>query len=469
MERYDLVLRGGRVIDPESGLDAQRDVGISGGRIRAVEEIWGSGLRGDDEIDVTGLVVAPGFIDLHSHGQDAENYRVQALDGVTTALELEVGTADVDAWYDARAGGAPINFGASSGHIPARMAVMDDKGGLLPSGAAAHVEATAAEVVEITGLIEDGLRRGGLGVGFGLQYTPAASRAEVIAAFTVAQRYQAPCLVHIRGMGEPPADTGRAGGVDGLQEVIAAAVITGAPLHVCHISSVGLSATPELLSMVEGAAANGLDITTECYPYSAGMTLIESAVFEPGWERALGITVGDLRRPDTGEALDEGSLKKYRAEGGMVVIHFIPDACMDTAVVSPLTAIATDGWLNDGAGHPRTAGSYARVLGRFVRERRVLTLMEAIRKSSLMPAQRLERRAPMFLRKGRVVVGADADLAVFDPATVIDNATYQQPASPSTGFAHVLVGGVPVVRNGEFQRGTLPGKAARAPITDGGR
>ena len=194
------------------------------------------------------------------------------------------------------------------------------------------------------------------------------------------------------------------------------------------------------------------------------MTQIESALFEPGWERLVKVGYDELLWPPTGEVLNEKLFKKYRAQGGIVVIHFIPDDAVEAAVSSPLTAIASDGWMIDGAGHPRTAGTYARVLGRFVRDRGALTLTEAIRKASLMPAQRLERRAPSFLRKGRIKVGADADLAVFNPATVVDNATYEEPGLPSSGFVHVLVNGVPIVRDGEFQDDTYPGKAARAPL-----
>ena len=465
MTEHEIVLRGGRVIDPESGVDAQRDLGISRDRIRAVERIWGRNMRGAEEIDVTGLVVAPGFIDLHAHGQDAENYRLQAMDGVTTALELEIGTADVDAWYEVRMGHCAINYGVSAGHVPARMAVLDDEGsGLVPVGDAAHRRAADEEVIQIVRSIEKGLERGSLGVGFGLQYTPGASRSEVLDAFGVAARFGAPCVVHIRGMGDPPADLPRVGAVEGLQEVIAAAAVTGAPLHICHISSVGQSATAQLLEMIGGAAGRGMDITTECYPYTAGMTQIDSALFDPGWQRMTGVSYGELLWPATGEVLDEQLFDEYRAQGGMVVIHSIPEDSMDRAVASPLTAMASDGWVMDGAGHPRTAGTYSRVLGLFARERRTLTLMEAIRKSSLMPAKRLERRAPMFLRKGRIKVGADADLVVFDPAEVKDNATYQAPTLPSSGIVHVLVNGVPVVRDGQFQDNVHAGRPARAPI-----
>ena len=460
---HDLVVRGGRVMDPESGADSPRDLGVTAGRIRAIEPV-GGGMRGEDEIDASGLVVAPGFIDLHAHGQDSENYLLQVRDGVTTSLELEIGTDDVDGWYERRRGRCPVNFGVSSSHVRARMRVLDDPGeGLLPTGDGAHRAATAEEVGRIAGIVERGLERGALGVGFGLQYTPGASRTEVMDAFGVAARFGAPCFVHVRGMGDPPAGLGRAGGVEGLQEVLAAAAVTGAPLHVCHVSSVGLSATPRLLEMIGGAARRGMDVTTECYPYSAGMTQIDSALFEPGWRRLTGADYGDLLWPETGEALTAETFAAYRERGGMVVIHFIPEPSVELAVASPLTAMASDGWMSDGAGHPRTAGTYARVLGRYVRERGAVTLMEALRKSSLMPAQRLEARAPVFERKGRIAAGADADIAVFDPATVTDNATYSEPARPSGGIEHVLVGGVAVVRNGAPVEGALPGRGVRAP------
>jgi len=128
-QTYDVVLQGGRVMDPESGLDAIRSVGIAGKKITAVST---GRLRGKTEVDATGLVIAPGFIDLHSHGQSPENYRYKAMDGVTTALELEMGVSPVRKWYAARQGKALVNFGASAGHIPARMAVMKDTGESMP-------------------------------------------------------------------------------------------------------------------------------------------------------------------------------------------------------------------------------------------------------------------------------------------------------------------------------------------------
>src|SRR6185436_9302573 len=168
-QTYDIVLQRGRVIDPESGLDDVRDVAITGKKIAAISA---ARLRGKTEIDATGLVISPGFIDLHSHGQTPENYRYKAMDGVTTALELEVGVYPAGEWYAARTGKSLINFGASSGHIPARMAVMKDTGVFLPRDAATNRPASAAEQKAILAAIEKGLDEGDLGMGLGLTYTP---------------------------------------------------------------------------------------------------------------------------------------------------------------------------------------------------------------------------------------------------------------------------------------------------------
>src|SRR5438094_111626 len=216
-------ITNGRVMDPESGLDAVRNVGISGGKIRAISS---AALQGRQTIDAKGLVVAPGFIDLHQHGQDDENYRAKARDGVTTALELEVGVADVDRWYGEREDKALINYGASVGHIPVRMAVMHDPGGLLPSGDAAHRVGTKAEREEISALLEKGLKRGALSVGLGPAYTEAATNQEILDVFRVAAKYHASCHVHIR-VPVPPIE----GNFSGFEEVMAAAAISGAPLH----------------------------------------------------------------------------------------------------------------------------------------------------------------------------------------------------------------------------------------------
>jgi len=455
---YDVVILNGRVIDPESRLDAVRNVGISAGVIKAITS---NGLDGRKVIDAKGLVVTPGFIDLHQHGQDQENYGYKVMDGVTTALELEVGTGDVDRWYDDRAGKASINYGVSIGHLAARMAAMHDPVEFLPSGEAARRAATDGEISAMKAQLEHGLRRGAVAVGFGIQYVPKASSWEILEMFRVAARFGASCHVHLRNAGlKEPASS-----IQALEEVIAAASITGAPLHVVHIQSTGGKATAQLLQMIGEARARNLDVTTECYPYIAGMTDIKSAIFNEGWQEVFGIDYGDLQWAATGERLTKESFERYRKQGGMVAIFSMTEEIVEAALKNPLTMIASDGILANGKGHPRTAGTYTRVLGRYVRERGALSLMDALRKMTLMPAQRLERRVPSMKNKGRIRVGADADLVIFDTASVIDKSTYDEPAKYSEGIKHVLVNGVVVVKDGNLQTDAYPGRPVRAPIS----
>jgi cytosine/adenosine deaminase-related metal-dependent hydrolase len=213
-QRYDVVIANGRVIDPESGLNAVRHVGIRGDRIAAVSE---HPLTGATTNDARGLIVAPGFIDIHRHAHGDNSYRFQVRDGVTSSLELEVGTADVDAWYRRMEPGRLVNYGVAAGHIPARMKVMHDSGVFLPSGPARGA-ATVPQMMEVRRLIDEGLRQGAVAVGMGLAYTPDASAMEVLQVFRAAAAWRVPVHVHLRG------------GISGLVEVMGMAAVSGAPL-----------------------------------------------------------------------------------------------------------------------------------------------------------------------------------------------------------------------------------------------
>jgi dihydroorotase len=209
--------------------------------------------------------------------------------------------------------------------------------------------------------------------------------------------------------------------------------------------------------MITGARAHGLDVTTEAYPYTAGMTDLSSAIFSDGWQaRQGGITYHDLQWAATGERLTPETFARYRKQGGMVAIHSIPEGVVRLVMTDPLVMVASDGILDGGKGHPRAAGTYARVLGRYVREQHLLTLTQAIRKMSYEPAERLGDS-----KKGRIQVGADADITIFDPARVIDRATYENPAQYSEDIPVVIVNGRLVVRNSQIQGGVFPGTGLR--------
>jgi dihydroorotase len=295
----------------------------------------------------------------------------------------------------------------------------------------------------------------------GINYTAAASRGEVLDVFRVASRYGAPVHVHLRYAGDKAPETGRAA----LTEVLTASSETKAPLHVVHVTSMGLRDTPELLAMIRAAKARGTDVTTECYPYVAGSTGLESALFDPGWQERMRISYGDLQWVKTGERLTAETFERYRKEGGQVVIFMIPESVVRLAIADPIVMIASDGMPAAGASvHPRGQGTFSRVLGKYVRQEQALDLMTALRKMTLMPAQRLEQRAPAFKTKGRLAAGADADITVFDANRVIDSATFEKPLQYSAGIRFVLVNGVAVVDDGKLVDGAFPGRAARAPV-----
>jgi dihydroorotase len=473
---FDLVLAGGRVLDPESGLDARRDVGLRAGRIEAVSP---EPLEGGEVVDVTGLVVAPGFIDLHAHGQDPRSNEFQARDGVTTALDLELGAFPVEAFYAARGGKALLNHGVASGHIPARIRLKDGvdavhppttletatglRGALLrliarfwrPSAYATET-ASPEEVSRLRALVAQGLDDGGLGVGMALDYTPAATDEEIRSLFALAAERRVPAIVHMRGVSG-------ATDMSAFDELLGHVEATGAALHLVHITSSAQKRLDAYLAGIEKARARGLDVTTEAYPYAAGSTRIESAYFDEGWQERLGIGYADLQWSETGERLTRESFERYRRQGGWVILHSMTSDMVDRAIAHPLVMIASDGIpFLKGGEHPRGAGTFARVLGRYVRERRVITLMEAVRKMALAPAKRLESFVPQMRRKGRIRPGADADITVFDPERVVDRATFEDSWQPSAGIVHVLVGGTFVVRDGAPVPGVSPGEAIRA-------
>ena len=460
----DLVLLGGRVLDPETGLDAMRNIAITNGTIVAVSD---RPLEGQLSIDATGLVVAPGFIDLHAHGQDPVSNRLQAADGVTTALEMETGVYPVRTWLDSREGKALINYGATVSHIGARIKLFHniDVGSwalsdptdpnrvqLMHDTEYAYRATDSDEMKSLETMMINGIREGGLGFGFGITYSPGASRQEIFRLFEISKQEEVPIYVHVRGENS-------GGTLGAFQEVLANAATTGASLHIVHMNSSADELAKTTLKMIRGARTRGLDITTESYPYTAGSTRLESALFD-SWLELPDEEYGKLQWVLTGERLNAESFGRLREEGGWVIIHGRSEETNEWIVAQPDVIVASDGIpFLYGPAHPRGAGTYARILGHYVRQRQALSLMDALRKMTLLPAQRLEGAAPQMKKKGRVQVGADADLTLFDPEKILDQSTYQTGNIASVGISHVLVGGTFVVRNSMVVDNVFPGKA----------
>ena len=462
----DLVITGGRVIDPETGLDAVRDVGVVRNEIVAISrEVLQNRLKqGGVLLDASGKVVSPGFIDLHAHGQTTEANKYQAMDGVTTALELEGGVPRIGRFLESRTGGALIHYGASVSHGGLRLLGIPDVSEVAEG--VLDAESTGAElVIEHANLLREAnytevedaeavhqaiaaeIRAGGLGIGLPHQYYPGATHTEIFRLFELAAELDVPIYTHVRDMA-----------VSAIQEVLANATATGAALHIVHLNSSSLHHLPVTLALIKGARDAGVDVTTEAYPYTAASTGISSAIFDEGWQEKLGMTWSDIQWQDTGERLTEETFNFFQQEGGTVIMHMMDPEMIELAITTPFVMVASDGMPYAPGAHPRSAGTFSRVLGRYVRDQGVMTLNEALKKITLMPAERLQDVAPLMRRKGRIQIGAIADITVFDPDTIIDTATFEEDLSFSEGVAHVVVDGVPVVRDGALVDGVFPGK-----------
>ena len=485
---YDTVLRGGRVIDPESRLDAVCDVAIAGERVAAV----GTGLPpGRHEADVGGQVVTAGFIDLHSHAHDLGSARLQATDGVTTALELEAGVTPVAAAYAAAgAAGRPLNYGFAASWALARMDVL---AGLKFDGSIGSLFANLAnpqwgraasppEIDRILAILESDVADGALGIGLLVGYAPGASPEEYLRVAALAAASGVPTFTHARDLIEFAPD----GAIDGAEEIVRAAGETGAHMHYCHVNSTTLRHADRVLALVERAQRAGARVSTEAYPYGAGMTGIGAAFLAPERLAERGLTPRSIIYAPTGEQVSSAArLNELRATdpGGLAIIRQLDEDDPDDQAVLwhyltfPGSVIASDAmpltwvgappapaaWPLPAAAftHPRTAGTYARSISTLGRNGG-LALPELLAKCSLHPALLLQDRVPAMRRKGRVSAGSDADIVVFDPETITDQATYSDSTRPSTGIRHVLVNGTFVVRDGKLDPSAQPGRPLRA-------
>ena len=466
---YDLVIANVRAIDPQSGLDAVRSIGIVGDRIAAVST---ESLRGKRTIEGHDLVAAPGFIDLHSHAYGYETATYQAMDGVTTRLELEIGVYPVKSWYEKKAGHELINYGASVSHNLVRFSLQ--RGGEVgkPGFSGETFDAIFSdpkfeELIHqpipkgaydrFVPVLQSGLDAGAIGIGSGTQYAPGITHQEMLDLTRVSAQRHACVFTHIRyGSLVEPGST-----LEAVQEQIANAAITGSCVHIVHINSMAMSSTLQMIQLFHDARDHGIDVSTEIYPWDASSDVIRSVIFDPGWEQRWGVEVGDLQSTVTGKRLSRREFDELRNGHGEdgVLMHMNSENTLTKALQDPLVLVASDsGDIENRFSHPRSAGSFARVLGHYVRDTGALTLSQAIRKMSLMPAQRLEGFVPEMKRKGRLQVDADADLVVFDPKTVSEQARYLDAKQYSKGMVYVLVNGRFVVDHGKLVRNTFPGR-----------
>uniref|UniRef100_UPI0040478606 amidohydrolase family protein n=1 Tax=Mariniflexile sp. TaxID=1979402 RepID=UPI0040478606 len=460
---YDIVITGGRVIDPETKLDAIKNVGIIRNRIA---QISSEPLKGKQTINATGLVVSPGFIDLHIHGRTNKEQEYQLHDGLTTALELEWGIENLKEWYASRQSKALINYGASVNWPYERFKTIEKyqdsvsklyqlslKGESTIDAMESTVQLAKDELLTQYQIdqtlinIKASLAEGGIGIGVPIGYLPKTNPSEMYQVFQLAGELNALVFTHVR---DP--------NIIAIQEVIANAALTNAPLHIVHINSMALGNIQLSLDMVKAAQNKGLDITTELYPYTAASTDLSSAIFSNGWQERLDISYNDLQWVKTGERLTTETFETYRKQGGTVIIYMMKPEWINSGIVAPGVIIASDGMPYAPLAHPRTAGTFSRVLGMYVREEKVINLNTAIEKMTLLPAKRLESIAPMMRFKGRIQIGSDADITIFNPNTIIDKATFEKGLAFSEGIEFVIVNGVMALKNGKTVNNTFPGQ-----------
>ncbi len=489
---YDIAIINGRVIDPETKLDGIRNVGIKDGKISIITE---KEISGREIIDATGQVVSPGFIDIHAHGQNIGDYRMQAMQGVTTMLELESGVLPIDQWYSAQSQKKlPLNYGAASGWTYARIATFSDT---KPEATAAYFQnaqkdndwkmeiATPEQEEKILAYVEEGINQGALGIGINAGYAPGYGEKEYYALAKMAAKYDVATYTHVRYASnmEPKSS------FEAIKELISNSALTGAHMHICHINSTSLKDIESIIPLIDDAFEQNINISVGAYPWGAASTVIGAAMFTgEGWRERMGSTANNFQLGT--ERMTEEQLNDYQKNqpGTFIVWHFLDEsnpedlALLDRSILHPQIHIESDEmfWMTmDHCGHihnyegdewplpketfshPRSNGTFAKILRSYVRERKLMTIQEALRKMTLMPAQKLEKFVPQMKKKGRLQKGMDADIVVFDPEKISDVGTYEQPNQPAIGVNNLLVNGVAVISNGELIEKSAPGQPIR--------
>lgn len=450
---FDLVIVGGRVLDPDSRTDALLNVGINGGTIQAMSP---APLRGTRMLDARGLVVAPGFIDILSYDPLEPGVWTKVNDGVTTNLAMHGGAVEPDRWYRAMARTSPpLHYGASFFYNAARFRFVKDR----------YAPASPAVRSRVMALAERAIRDGALGISFSLEYVPGVSSDELLPPMHLAARYGVPVFFHARY-----SDTTAPGtNLEGLREIIAAARITHAAVHIGHINSTGGTfSMVRSLALIDSARSTGLDVTACMYPYTYWGTYLNSARFDPGWQERFHISYNDLQLGGASERLDATSFRKYQRLGKLAVAYAIPDEDNRDALRAPFVMIGSDAILEVGYNnHPRASGTFARTIAVYSREQHTISLMEAIAKMTILPARRMEGACQVMRRKGRLQAGADADVVVFDAGRIRDRATVEHPELTSEGIHYVLVGGEIVLDGRGLHKNIRNGRALRGALRSG--
>ncbi len=446
---YDTVIENGRVINPETGLDQTGlNVGIQNG---TVSVITNAKLKGKQVIDATGLVVAPGFIDNLSYNPNRVGVWRKIGDGITANFLMHGGSAYPEKWYKTyKKQGEPLHYGISFFYSQARYA----------QGLSRYAHASSTQISNLLVQAENALNAGCMGISFSLEYLPGITTEEIRPFMYLAHRYNVPTYFHARysDVIEPGTE------LEGVKELLDLVEESGAAVHIDHLHSTGGTfVMPQALKMINQARAKGLDITAGVYPYNYWGTYLNSARFDHGWQDRFRISYHDLQISGTPIRLTKPLFNIYQKKGALAVAYAIPESSLDLALKQDWIMFGSDAILEPGYNnHPRASGAACRLLGLYVREKKLISLMHALRMLTILPARRLEKQVPALRKKGRLAPGMDADIVVFNSKTIRDRSTVEHPELYSKGMEWVLVSGVVVKSPKKIYKNRLPGKAIRS-------
>jgi N-acyl-D-aspartate/D-glutamate deacylase len=448
---FDVVIKGGRVLDPDSGFDAVADIGVMGERIASISL---DPLQGATTVGAAGKVVSPGFVDLLSYEPNPYGAWFKIGDGVTTNLGMHgiktpTDASEFFAYYERDANRPPVHYGGAMSDQWYRDERLSIRGA-----------ASASQLSQLGDALDQQTAEGFIGVAIDPEYAPWIGFDEYVALAQVAQAAGMPVFTHIRYSSPDPPE---ASSLDAIDEVIRVAEQTGVSLHVDHIPSMATHVMSDAMARIDDARGRGADITACFYPYTFWGTYLASARFNGDWQGRFRISYEDLQLAGTSERLTASSFRTYQAQNKLVVAYAIPQDDVNTAVSADWTMIGSDSIPEPANNnHPRGAGCFARLVGPYVRDLGVLSLEEAVAKATIVPTRRVEAQVPAMQRKGRLQIGADADITVFDPTTVADASTVENPAVMSTGIEHVLVMGRVVKTPAGVDKSVTAGVAIKA-------
>ena len=500
MASYDLVITGGRVIDPETKLDAVRNVGIMGGKIAAVTE---GAIEGKETIDATGHVVSPGFIDMHNHNVGSPfGVKLALRDGVTTPMELEVGVYPVKDWYASQEGKSQANYGASVTTMGIReilhnpdfndvftgqflLDVMADPKDSRSSMKWSTDKSTPEQIKKFGEMLDEGLSQGSIGVGHAVGYmTGGCSQEESMICQQKAGKYGAAVYVHGRFSGQMPPTAG----ILGFLEMMGPQEVYGGGVVFQHMTAQALTDTMPALELFDNARAKGVQVIGEIYPYNYGATIVGADYLYPAnYGPNMGREYKDIIELSNVKPMTKARYDELMKSAPMTAVMFYncTEEDLNAGLAHPTTVLGSDAFpytvIETGEtaldwdtpydavnGHPRGAGTHARLLS-LTREKTVdIPLSLAVSKMTYMIARFLEDNGvPQMAGKGRIQEGKDADITIFDPETVQDNAVMEKGGMPSTGIPYVIVNGTVVVRDSKVLKGVFPGQAVHGSAKAG--